>query len=108
MQTFARVMLLLALVPAYFARAWSCTHVLGKFSPQDQVSYARFDRHGLLAMTEWGVDIAFAAPIFWLAIATVMEPHGERRGDRLPSKYSLLSLVAVAALLAMPMQVQLA
>jgi len=108
MRTFLRVLLLFVLVPVYFSRAWSCTHVLGKFSPHDPVPYAKFDTHGLLAMTAWCMAVLFAVPIFWLAMSTVMEPPGRVRERPILSKYSLFSVAVVAVLLAMPTQAQIA
>ena len=85
------VMMMLVLV---FARAWSCGHVLGKFSSTDTVSYAMFDRHGIGAITGWFAALLFAPPMMYIS-ARILGPDRHEPRALGPRQVAVSVLVAI-------------
>lgn len=85
------VMLMLVLV---FVRAWSCSHVLGKFAPTDPVDYAMFDRHGIGAITGWFSALLFAPPMMYLS-ARILGPEQREPCALGPRQVAVSVLVAI-------------
>ena len=97
-----------ATVLAYLSRPWSCTSVLSQFTPEDAVSYARFDYHGVGVILAWLAALIFAAPMLWLAREVFLERGATFRiFGRGPNAKSTLVSILVALAIGAPMHSQL-
>lgn len=84
----------------HLLRPWACAHVLANFSPEDDLPYANFDRHGVIGIIGGIGALVFAVPLFWLArnvIPIASIPMVARRPSRRLIFWSGLIAMAIAA-----------
>ncbi|WP_221364392.1 hypothetical protein [Sphingomonas jinjuensis] len=98
----------LVCLAAYLLRPWSCGFALGRFSPDDAVPFANFDRHGFMTMIGLAVALLFAPFVMVLVARVLFADQPSSPAAARPCRAVFLWSAGIALVVALPTYVQTA